>query len=52
LKKQQRVSGLNDWGNTGGWVFDEPSSAFRDQQGYDYGGYGYASPTIAPKRTP
>ena len=52
LKKQQQVSSLDDWGYTGGWVYDGPSSAFRDQKGDDYGGYGYASPTIAPKRTP
>lgn len=52
LKKQQRVPVLDDWGYPGGWVYDGPSSAFRDQKGDDYGGYGYASPTIAPKRTP
>jgi hypothetical protein len=27
-------------------------SGYLDENGNDYGGYGYASPTIAPKRTP
>jgi hypothetical protein len=44
LKKQQ-LSRLDDWGYTSGLVYDGPSSnPYVDDQGFDWGGSGWATP--------
>lgn len=55
LKKQQRVSRSNDWVYPGGWVYDSPSSSpYMDNQGFYWGGDGFATPetTLQQRRTP
>lgn len=54
LKKQQQVSSSEAW-NSNGWSFGSPSSnPYVDDRGYDWGGYGYATPkpTSEQRRTP
>jgi hypothetical protein len=55
LRKQQQVSRSDDWGDTGGLVYDGPSSnPYVDDQGFYWGGDGFATPktTSGQRRTP